>query len=87
MGFNKALGQQQVGLGRDPVDDALAAGRKRADLLHGLVVGGDVHDDLLLMLSMFIGPALDYFAFSREATLPSRRKCLSAWLNSAARNV
>ena len=46
--LDEALGQQQVGVGSDLVDDALAAGGKGPDLLHHGVVGGHVHDDLLL---------------------------------------
>ena len=48
MRLDEALRKQQVGIGRDLVDDALTAGGQRADLLHHAVVGGDVHDDLLV---------------------------------------
>ena len=46
--LDEALGKEQVGVGSDLVDDALASGRQGADLHHHAVVGGDVHDDLLV---------------------------------------
>lgn len=61
MGFNKALCNQQVCIYRDSVDDALAAGWKCADLCHGCVVGGNMHDDLLMvhnLLSVFVNQFL-----------------------------
>ena len=47
MRLDEALGEQQVGFGGDTVDDALAAGGQGPDCDHRLVVGGDVHHDLL----------------------------------------
>src|SRR5208282_4591156 len=47
MRLDEALRKQQVRLHCDPVDDALASGRKRADLDHSGVVRRDVHHDVL----------------------------------------
>ena len=49
MRLNKALRNQQVGLGCDPVDDALSPGWKRADFDHSRIVRRDVHDNLLVL--------------------------------------
>ena len=46
--LDEALGEEQVSVSGDLVDDALAAGGQGADLLHGGVVGRHVHDDLLV---------------------------------------
>ena len=46
--LNKALGKQQIAIGRNLVDDALAARRQGADLFHHAVVSRDVHNDFLV---------------------------------------
>ena len=46
--LNKALGKQQIAIGGNLVDDALATRRQGANLFHHAVVGRDMHDDLLV---------------------------------------
>ena len=46
--LNKALGKQQITIGGNLVDDALAARRQGADLFHHAVVSRDVHNDFLV---------------------------------------
>ena len=46
--LNKALGKQQIAIGRNLVDDALATRRQGADLFHHAVVGRDMHNDFLV---------------------------------------
>ena len=46
--LNKALGKQQIAIGGNLVDDALAARRQGADLFHHAVVSRDVHNDFLV---------------------------------------
>ena len=46
--LNKALGKQQIAIGSNLVDDALAARRQGADLFHHAVIGRDVHNDFLV---------------------------------------
>ena len=46
--LNKALGKQQIAIGGNLVDDALATGRQGADLFHHAVVSRDVHNDFLV---------------------------------------
>ena len=46
--LNKALGKQQIAIGRNLVDDALATRRQGADLFHHAVVSRDVHNDFLV---------------------------------------
>ena len=48
MRLNKALGKQQIAIGSNLVDDALAARRQGADLFHHAVIGRDVHNDFLV---------------------------------------
>ena len=46
--LNKALGKQQIAIGGNLVDDALATRRQGADLFHHAVVSRDVHNDFLV---------------------------------------
>ena len=46
--LNKALGKQQIAIGGNLVDDALAARRQGADLFHHAVISCDVHNDFLV---------------------------------------
>ena len=46
--LNKALGKQQIAIGSNLVDDALAARRQGADLFHHAAIGRDVHNDFLV---------------------------------------
>ena len=46
--LNKALGKQQVTIGGNLVDDALATRRQGANLFHHAVVSRDVHNDFLV---------------------------------------
>ena len=48
MRLNEALGKQQIAIGSNLVDDALATRRQGTDLFHHAVVGRDMHDDLLV---------------------------------------
>ena len=48
MRLNEALGKQQIAIGGNLVDDALATRRQGADLFHHAVVSRDVHDDFLV---------------------------------------
>ena len=57
MWLNEALRKQQVRFGSNPVNNALSSGWKRADLDHGSVVCGDMHDDLFVvhnLLAVFV---------------------------------
>ena len=46
--LNEALGKQQIAIGGNLVDNALAARGQSADLLHHAVVSRDVHNDFLV---------------------------------------
>ena len=46
--LNKALGKQQIAIGGNLVDDALATRRQGANLFHHAVVSRDVHNDFLV---------------------------------------
>ena len=57
MRLNKALGKQQIAIGGNLVDDALATRRQGADLFHHAVVSRDVHNDFLVgndLLAIFV---------------------------------
>ena len=46
--LNKALGKQQIAIGSNLVDDALATRRQGTDLFHHAVVSRNVHNDFLV---------------------------------------
>ena len=46
--LNKALGKQQIAIGGNLVDDALATRRQGTNLFHHAVVSRDVHNDFLV---------------------------------------
>ena len=46
--LNEALGKQQIAIGGNLVDDALATRRQGADLFHHAVISRDVHNDFLV---------------------------------------
>ena len=48
MRLNEALGKQQIAIGGNLVDDALATRRQGTDLFHHAVVSRDVHNDFLV---------------------------------------
>ena len=48
MRLNEALGKQQIAIGSNLVDDALATRRQGADLFHHAVISRDVHNDFLV---------------------------------------
>ena len=68
--LNKALGKQQIAIGSDLVDDALATRRQGADLFHHAVVGSDMHDDLLVRNDLLA--VLVYELFVRRRTVHTR---------------
>ena len=69
--LDKALGEQQIAIGGNFVDDALATRRQGADLFHHAVISRDVHDDLLVgndLLAILVDELL-----VRRRTMHTRR--------------
>ena len=84
--LDKALGKQQIAIGSDLVDDALAARRQGADLLHHAVVSRDVHDDLLVGDNL-LAILVDELLMRRRTVHTSRNQNTNASLGSCSMNV
>lgn len=71
MRFNEAFGNEQVCIGRELVDAAVATGRQGADADHVFVVAADM-DDEFFMFGDFLAVFSDQFFFRRR---PVHTRC------------